>query len=245
MGAQWKHSLRQAANNKKGQIVGKLVKEIIVSAKLGGPDPDANFRLRAALEEARKNSVPRDTIDRAIKRGAGLLDDPIQYETITYEGFAPHQVPMIVECLTENRNRTAADIRVLFRKGQLGNTGSVAWMFDRKGLIEASHPDKTLDLESVAIEAGADDVKPTQIQDSAHPQGTQAKFLCAPSDLDSVNKFLSAHGWTISTSEFSYIAKNNVTPSAEQLKEVIDFVSDIDDHDDVHRVYVALNMDEA
>lgn len=244
MGAQWKHSLRQTANNKKGQVVGKLVKEIIVAAKLGGPDPDSNFRLRAALEDARKNSVPRDTIDRAVKRGAGLLDDPVQYETLLFEGFAPHQVPLIVECLTENRNRTAADIRVLFRKGQLGNTGAVAWMFDRKGLIEASHSDASIDLETSAIEAGADDVSKISLQDCKHPQGIQARFLCAPSDLDVVNKALNASGWDISTSEFTYKAKNYTSLPADQVKEVIDFVSEIDDHDDVHRVYLALDLDE-
>ena len=99
MGAQWKHSLRQSSNEKKGKIIGKIVKEIIVATKMGGSDPDSNFRLRGALTDARKNSVPRDTIERAIKRGSGQTGEDIQFETILYEGFAPHQVPLIVECL--------------------------------------------------------------------------------------------------------------------------------------------------
>jgi YebC/PmpR family DNA-binding regulatory protein len=240
MGAQWKHSLRQAANNKKGQIVGKLVKEIIVSAKLGGPDPEANFRLRGALEEARKNSVPRDTIERAIKRGAGLLDDPIVYETIVYEGFAPHQVPVIVECLTENRNRTAADIRVAFRKGQLGASGSVSWMFDRKGVVEAHSTQTGVDLEGVAIEAGADEVSALKPGEGQPTTGTLARFITAPTDLDSVSKALAKAGWNVLSSELSYLAKNFVELNADQLKEVSDFLGEIDDNDDVHRMYVGL-----
>src|SRR6185437_11606078 len=138
--------------SKRGAAFGKLVKEIIVAAKIGDPSPDNNARLRAAVESAKKASVPRDTIERAIKKGSGQLE-PVTYEMITYEGFAPHNVPLIVECLTDNRNRTVADIRVLFRKGQLGSTGSVGWMFDRGGVIEATHADSSLDRESVAIEA--------------------------------------------------------------------------------------------
>jgi len=240
MGAQWKHAGRQQAANKKGQLVGKLVKEIIVSAKMGGPDPAANFRLRAALEDARKNSVPRDTIERAIKRGAGLSDDPVQYETIMYEGFAPHQVPVIVECLTDNRNRTAADVRSLFRKGQLGSSGSVAWMFDRKGVVDAHSTNTGVDLESVAIEAGADDVQPLKPGEGQPTDGTLARFTCGMTELDTVNKFLSSNGWDILVSELSFLAKNFVDLNDEQMKEVSEFLGDLDDNDDVHRLYVGL-----
>src|SRR5436305_4052671 len=114
MGAQWKQAGRVANSTKRGALIGKLVKEIMVAAKMGDPNPENNSRLRAAVEAARKASVPRDTIDRAVKKGAGLLDEQVVYETITYEGFAPHKVPVIVECLTDNKNRTASDIRVLF-----------------------------------------------------------------------------------------------------------------------------------
>lgn len=239
MGAQWKHAGRQANASKRGAIFGKLVKEIIVSARIGDPNPDNNSRLRAALESARKQSVPRDTIERAIKKGAGLLE-PINYETIVYEGFAPYQVPVIVECLTDNKNRTASDIRVLFRKGQLGNQGAVGWMFDRLGVIEATLPGVGLDIEGTAIEAGAQNVEPLEPEDV--PVGsTGARFFCETTDLDAVNKALAAQGWVITLSEMSYLAKNKVEPSdAEKKKEVIEFLQAIDDHDDVHRIYTAL-----
>src|SRR6202451_1925730 len=139
MGAQWKQAGRVANSTKRGAMIGKLVKEILVAAKMGDPHPENNARLWVAVEAAKKQSVPRDTIDRAIKKGAGLLDEPVNYELVTFEGFAPHKVPLIVECLTDNKNRTAADVRILFRKGQLGSMGSVAWMFDRMGVVEATY----------------------------------------------------------------------------------------------------------
>ncbi len=244
MGAQWKAPLKAAASAKKGAIIGKLTKELIVAAKLGGPDPASNFRLRGAMEDARRASVPRDTIERAIKRGAGLLDEPVTYETILYEGFCPHQVPIIVECLTDNRNRTAADIRVKFRKGQLGSLGSVAWMFDRRGIVEAHHTDAASDLETIALEAGADDVSTFKPNDDQPKTGVLARFLCAPSDLDAVNKALAAQGWNILNSELSYIAKNFVDLDAEKAKEVGEFLTELDDHDDVHRIYVGLKPQE-
>jgi YebC/PmpR family DNA-binding regulatory protein len=237
MGAQWKHAGQQANANKRGAIFGKLVKEIIVAAKLGDPLPENNSRLRAALESARKQSVPRDTIERAVKKGAGLLE-PVSYETIVYEGFAPNQVPVIVECLTDNKNRTASDIRVLFRKGQLGNQGAVGWMFDRQGVIEATR-EGTHDIEGVAIESGAQNVEPLEAADV--PAGsTGARFFCETTDLDAVNKSLAAQGWIITLSEMSYLAKNKVDLDAAKKAETITFLTDIDDHDDVHRIYTAL-----
>src|SRR5213075_2633699 len=135
MGAQWKQAGREANAQKRGQIVIKLVREIIVAAKLGGADPDLNARLAAAVEKARKSSVTRDTIERAIKKGAGLTDEKISFELVTYEGFAPHKVPVVVECLTDNRNRTASYIRHLLRPGSLGNPGSVAFFFNHLGVF--------------------------------------------------------------------------------------------------------------
>lgn len=240
MGAQWKHAGRVANAAKRGAVFGKLVKEVQVAAKLGGPDPDGNFRLRTALEAARKASVPRDTIDRAIKKGAGIGEDAVQFETITFEGFAPHQVPLIVECLTDNRNRTSADIRVLFRKGQLGAQGAVAWMFDRMGVVEATHTDKTLDLESVAIEAGAQNVEPLEAEEVPAGQ-VGARFIAEPTDLDAVSKFVAQSGWAVTQAELSFLAKNPLDiEDAAKKKEVTDFLEAIDDNDDVHRVYVAL-----
>src|SRR5438552_17242357 len=134
-------------------MVVKLVREITVAAKLGGPDPELNARLAAAVEKARKASVYKDTIERAIKKGAGLTDEKVNFELVTYEGFAPHKVPVVVECLTDNRNRTAPEIRTLFKAGSLGQPGSVAFFFNHIGVIEATHADSNRDAESDAIEA--------------------------------------------------------------------------------------------
>src|SRR6188508_1412736 len=133
MGAQWKQAGREANAQKRGQVVVKLTREIMVAAKMGGADPDLNARLAAAVEKAKKASVTRDTIERSIKKGAGLTDDKIVYELVAYEGFAPHKVPLVVECLTDNRNRTASDIRRIFKSGSLGQPGSVAFFFNHVG----------------------------------------------------------------------------------------------------------------
>src|SRR2546425_10543111 len=158
MGAQWKQKGRESSALKRGQVFGKLAKEIIVAAKIGGADPHLNARLFVAVEAAKKHSVPRDTIERAIKKGAGLTGEPVNFELVTYEGFAPAKVPVIVECLTDNRNRTAPEIRLLFKEGHLGAMGSVSWMFNHVGVVEAHHADASQDLETVGIEAGAQNV---------------------------------------------------------------------------------------
>ena len=240
MGAQWKHAGRVANSQKRSAAVGKLVKEIIVAAKVGDPNPANNSRLYAAVESAKKGSVPRDTIERAIKKGSGQTDDAAVFELVTYEGFAPARVPVIVECLTDNKNRTAADIRVLFRKGQLGNAGAVAWMFDRLGVVEATHADGKQDIEGAAIEAGAQNVEPLEKEDVA-PGQVGARFFCDIPDLDAVTKALTTQGWIVTQSEMSYLAKTpaEVTDPAA-LKEVTDFLTSIDDNDDVHRIYTGL-----
>ena len=239
MGAQWKHAGRIENSAKRGAMISKLVKEIMVAAKSGEPSPDNNSRLRVAVEAAKKASVPRDNIERAIKKGAGLLDGQIQYDLITYEGFTPHKVPVIVECLTDNKNRTAADIRGIFKKAMLGSMGSVTYMFDRLGVVEATFSQEGVDIEGVAIEAGAQNVEPLESFQVA-PGQTGARFFCEPSDLDSVNKFLSTAGWSVTLAELSYIAKNSVDLTEEQRKEVTDFLNEVDENDDVHRVYAAL-----
>ena len=240
MGAQWKQAGRVANAAKRGALIGKIVKEITVAAKVGDPNPENNPRLEAAVEMARKNSVPRDTIDRALKKGAGLLDEKVTYETVLYEGFAPCKVPVIVECLTDNKNRTASDIRVFFKKGHLGSIGSVAWMFDHLGVVEATHKDKTKDIEGAAIEAGAQNVEamPSDEEEES-PAVVTARFFTELADLNVVAKALSADGWSIRVSEMRYQAKNLVEVPAEQRAEV-DFLTEVDDHDDVHRVYAAL-----
>ena len=232
MGAQWKQKGREAAANAKGRVFSKIAKEIIIAAR-SGADPSNNAKLRMVLEAARKASMTRDTIDRAIKKGAGLLDGPIQYDSVTYEGFAPHQVPVIVECLTENKNRTSANIRVLFRKGQLGSSGAVSWDFTRLGAIEASPPEGGADPDEAAIEAGAQDLE------SDGEGGTV--FYTEPTDLDAVSKALGERKWTVSSAKLIWKPKNLVTSlAAAQRAEVEAFLSEIDDDDDVQAVYPAL-----
>jgi YebC/PmpR family DNA-binding regulatory protein len=239
MGAQWKQAGREANAQKKGQVTVKLVREIMVAAKLGGPDPDINPRLAAAVEKAKKSSVYRDTIERAIKKGAGIGDEKIDYELVTYEGFAPHKVPVIVECLTENRNRTAPEIRNIFKAGSLGQPGSVGFFFNHLGVVEATHTDANRDAEGDAIEAGAQEVEALEAEET--PAGQKgARFLTEIKDLDAVSKALKAAGWNVIAAEIRYIAKSLTEVSGSAHKEVVDFLNALDDHDDVHRVYAAL-----
>src|SRR5437588_4245472 len=239
MGAQWKQAGRVANATKRGQVIGKLVREIMVAAKLGGPDPDLNARLYAALEAARKASVPRDTIERAVRKGAGQTGEKVIYELVTYEGFAPHKVPVVVECLPDNGNRTAPEIRHLFRAGSLGAPVSVGFFFDHTGVVEATHADKTRDAEGDAIEAGAQNVEPLEAEEI--PAGhVGARFIIEIKDLDAVSKFVARAGWKVSASEMRYLAKTFVELPEAQKKEVVDFLNALDDHDDVHRVYAAM-----
>lgn len=232
MGAQWKTKGKVEAANARGQKFTKLVKEIMVAAR-GGPDPDMNPKLRLAVDQAKKASMPKDTLERAIKKGAGLLDEVINYETVVYEGFAPHQVPVIVECLTDNKNRTAMSVRMLFRKGQLGASGSVAWDFRHLGLIEATPSKAGLDPEDAAIEAGAQEV---EVNDDG-----SVLFLTELTDLDAVAKALPNHGFTVNTAKLGYVPKNPVTlTDAAALAEVEAFLEAIDEDDDVQNVYVGL-----
>lgn len=235
MGRQWLQKNREINAAKRGKLFTKLVREISVAAKSGVPDPAMNARLAVAVEAARKQSVPNDTIQRAIKKGAGLLDEKIELETVTYEGFAPHKVPVIVECLTDNRNRTAPEMRQLFKKGQLGTR--VTFLFDHVGIVEATHAEAGLDIEGAAIEAGAQNVEPLE----QVPEGqTGARFFTDRADLDAVTKSLRQAGWSVTTSEMGYVPKDPVDLPADQRKEVEEFLEAIDDHEDVHRVYVAL-----
>lgn len=232
MGAQWKQKGRTEAADAKGRLFTKLAKEIMVAARVGGPDPAANSRLRLAVEQAKKHSMTRDTLERAIKKGAGLLDDGSQFETVYYEGFAPHQVPVIVECLTDNKNRTAPNMRTLFRKGQLGASGSVSWDFKRVGSIDATPPAGGEDPEEAAIESGAQEVSPGD--------DGQSTFLTDPQDLDAVRKGLEGRGWTVTAANLVYLANNPVKLEGAARDEVEAFLAAIDDDDDVQRLYVGL-----
>lgn len=241
MGRQWLHAKREVAGLKKGQMVGKLVKEIMVAAKHGGPDPAGNARLFAACEKARKQSVKSDVIDRAIKKGAGIGDEKLTLEHVVFEGYAPHKVPVIVEVLTDNNNRTAPEIRVLFKRGQLGTPGSNKFLFDHVGLVEAHRPD-AVDLEEAAIEAGANEVETlTHEQNDDIPQGvTGARFITERTATAAVSKWLAANGWTVVTSELGYVPKQFPALSEQEAAEAGEFLHALDEHDDVHRVWAAM-----
>ncbi len=242
MGRQWLHAKREVAGLKKGQMVGKLVKEIMVAAKQGGADPAGNARLFAAMEKARRQSVSRDVIERAVKKGAGIGDDKLVLDHILFEGYAPHKVPVIVEVLTDNNNRTAPEIRVLFKKGQLGVSGSNKFLFDHVGLVEAHHPDTAVDIEGAAIEAGANEVEVlTHEQNDDIPAGTcGARFVTERTATAAVSKWLADNGWTVVTSELGHVAKQFPALAPEHAAEVGEFLQALEDHDDVHRVWAAV-----
>ncbi len=240
MGAQWKQKWRELAADQKGKLVGKLTREIQVAARLGGSSPEFNARLAAAIANAKKQSVTRDSIERAIAKGSGTGADAVQFQTVTFEGFTPHRVPVIVECVTDNNNRTSSEVKVLFKAGNMGTPGSVAWMFEHCGLIEAQHTDKSLDIEVAALEAEADNVEPLDLDEEEAAGHVGARFFCASTNLDAVTKALKAAGWTITTSELHYQPKDYPELSDAQRDEVTNFLQALDEHTDVHRVYAAL-----
>jgi YebC/PmpR family DNA-binding regulatory protein len=235
MGAQWKAKGKAQAADARGKLFGRLAKDIMVAAR-SGADPASNSRLRLVVEQARKVSMPKETLDRAIKKGAGLTGEAVHFEHVIYEGFAPHQVPVMVECLTDNVKRTAPEMRVLFRKGQLGAAGSVAWDFDHVGLIEAEPAAAGADPEVAAIEAGAQDFEPGEEDGST-------LFLTDPTDLDLVSRALPAHGFTVLSAKLGYKPKNPIDPARldpAHLEEVEAFLAAIDANDDVQNVFVGL-----
>lgn len=235
MGAQWKAKHKDLAANAKGRLFGKLAKDIMIAARHGA-DPASNARLRLVVEQARKVSMPKDTLDRAIKKGAGLTGETVHFEHVVYEGYAPHRVPVMVECLTDNVNRAASDMRVLFRKGQLGTSGSVSWDFEHVGIIEAEPSSADADAETAAIEAGAQDVEPCD------EEGTTI-FLTDYADLDLVSRALPAQGFAVLSAKLGYKPKNPINPSslsAEQLEEVESFLAAMDDNEDVQNVFAGL-----
>jgi YebC/PmpR family DNA-binding regulatory protein len=239
MGRQWLQAKRDVANLRKGQVVGKLVKEIMVAAKLGGADLEGNARLSAAVEKARRQSVTRDVIERAIKKGAGVGDDKLIMDHIVYEGYAPHKVAVVVEVLTDNNNRTAPELRLLFKKGQLGASGSNKFLFDHVGLIEAHHAGP-VDIEEAAIEAGAQNVIPLENSEDVPEGRIGASFTTERTDLHTVSQWLTQNGWTVTTSEIGYVAKNYPDLTEDQHTEAAEFLEALDSHDDVHRVWAAL-----
>jgi YebC/PmpR family DNA-binding regulatory protein len=242
MGRQWLHAKRLVAGLKKGRTTSKLVREISVAAKMGGADPSMNPHLFAAVEKAKKESVTKDAIQRAINKGAGVGSEKMIMEHVVYEGRAPHNVPVIVEVYTDNVNRTAPEIRVLFKRGQLATTGSNKFLFDHVGLVEAFHPDANTDREAAAIEAGANEVETLthEENDDIAEDVAGAKFICERTAVAEVSKWLAANGWTVVTSEIGYVPKQFPELTDTQRNDVGEFLHELDEHDDVHRVWAAV-----
>ena len=234
MGAQWKAKGKAQAADARGKLFGRLAKDLMMAAR-NGADPNANARLRIVLEQARKVSMPKDTVDRAIKKGAGLTGEAVNFDRVMYEGFGPHRVPVMIECLTDNVNRTASDMRVIFRKGQQGTSGSVSWDFDHVGMIEAEPTSADADADMAAIEAGAQDLEPGD-------EGTTL-FITDPADLDLVSRALPAQGFNVLSAKLGYKPKNPIDPGSlgsEAMAEVEEFLAAVDECDDVQNVFVGL-----
>jgi YebC/PmpR family DNA-binding regulatory protein len=226
-----------AADAKRGQIFSKLSRAIIVAAKEGGGDPEANATLAAAIQKARDNSMPKDTIERAIQRGAGGAEGD-SYESILYEGYAPGGVAVICTILTDNRNRTAADLRYIFTKngGSLGTPGSVAWQFERKGVVMVDGDGVDEDeLMEVALENGAEDVA---------EDGSQWQVTADPTDFMQLRGALEAAGIGYASAELTMIPKTTVEPTEKEARQVQRMVDALEENDDVQDVYANFDISE-
>ena len=236
------HSIRRqkgAADAKRGQLFSKLVRAIIVAAREGGPDPGANLALANAIEKARENSMPKNNIDRAIARGAGSGPDAAAYERVTYEGYGPAGVAVFVDALTDNRNRTAADVRHTFSKndGNLGESGSVAWLFERKGVVLV--PAESVDEEGLmlaAADAGAEDV----VEEESGYQVTSS-----PEALHSVKEALAAAGITVESAEVTMLPKTTIRIEDEvDARKLVRLMEALEENDDVQDVYSNFDIPE-
>ena len=219
-----------AADAKRGKIFSKLIKEITVAARMGGADPEANSRLRHALINARTQNMPKDTYERAIKKGAGDLDG-VNYEEIVYEGYGPGGVAVLVECMTDNRNRTIAEVRHAFGKagGNVGTSGCVAWMFDKKGLITVNKKDATEEtLMEVALEAGAEDIK---------DEDDCFDIIMDPADFDTVKEAIDAANIKFEAAEITMIPQILTELKGSEAEQMIKFMDVLDDLDDVQKFY--------
>ncbi|NMO21300.1 YebC/PmpR family DNA-binding transcriptional regulator [Pyxidicoccus fallax] len=235
----WSKIKRQKAamGATKGKLYSKVIKEITVASRLGGGDPAGNARLRVALAAAREANIPKDTVERAIKKGTGELEGE-SYEEVTYEGYGPGGVAMLVECLTDNRNRTAADVRSVFGKwgGNLGAEGAVAWMFQKKGSITVK-PGPTEDqVMERAIDAGAEDVI------NHGDEGFEVRT--APADLHTVATRLEP-GLSLGEQKYTYLPQNTVRVEGENAQKMLKLMDALDDNDDVQNVYANFEIDES
>jgi YebC/PmpR family DNA-binding regulatory protein len=228
-----------AADKKRGKLFSKLSRAIIVAAKEGGPDPAGNLALQNAIEKAKSYSMPKDNIDRAIAKGAGTDADAAAFETIVYEGYGPSGVAVIVEALTDNRNRTAGEVRHTFAKndGNLGTAGAVAWLFERRGivLVESEGVDED-ELMLAAAEGGADDV----VLD-----GTTFTVSCDIADLVAVREAIEAAGFSVDSAELTMVPKTTVEVADEgEAKKILRLMDQLEDNDDVQDVYANFDIPE-
>jgi YebC/PmpR family DNA-binding regulatory protein len=228
-----------AADAKRGKLFSKLTRAIIVAAKEGGPDPSGNLALQNAIEKARSYSMPKDNIDRAIARGSGADADADSFEQVVYEGYGPNGVAVIVDALTDNRNRTAADVRAAFTKhdGNLGGSGAVAWLFERRGviLVDADRFDED-ELTLAAAEGGAEDVE----QD-----GSSFRVTSAPEDLTSVREAIEAAGMEVDSAELTMVPKTTINLEDENAaKKTLRLIDALDESDDVQEVYSNFDIPE-
>jgi len=236
------HSIRHkkgAVDAKRGKLFSKLTRAIIVAAREGGPDPDNNLALQNAIEKARESSMPKDTIERAVARGAGTDADAEAYEQVTYEGYGPNGVAVLVEALTDNRNRTAADVRHIFAKndGNLGTSGAVAWLFERNGVILV--PADSADEDEVmlaAADAGAEDVS---------VEGSSYQITSAPEDVTSVRQALEQAGIQIESAEITMLPKTTVRIEDEAAaRKLLRLMEALEENDDVQDVSANFDIPE-
>ncbi len=228
-----------ATDKKRGQLFSKLARAIIVAAREGGPDPAANLALQNAIDKAREASMPKDNIERAIARGSGSSEDGAAYEHVTYEGYAPAGVAVYVEALTDNRNRTASDVRHVFQKsdGSLGESGSVAWLFDRTGLLVVDEDVDEDELTLAAADGGADDVM---------RDGSVFQVTCAPDDLQTVRRALDDAGIPIESAELAMLPKTSVVVDDESAaRKIVRLIEALEDLDDVQDVYANFDIPDA
>lgn len=228
-----------AADAKRGKIFTRIIKELTIAAKLGGGDPDANPRLRTVIAEAKSHNMPAENIRRAIRRGTGE-EEGVSYEEVTYEGYGPGGIAVIVDAVTDNRNRTVAEVRLVFSRngGNLAESGAVSWQFDTRGVVAITAGDQDPDdIQLAAIEAGALDV---EVSDD----GT-VEVITEPGDLHTVRDALEAQGFTIDHAELSQVPQNRVHLDPEDAGKALRLFERLDDLDDVSRVYSNLEFDEA
>jgi YebC/PmpR family DNA-binding regulatory protein len=221
----------------RGKLFAKLIRQVEVAAREGGGDPADNPKLRTMFQKARDSSVPLDTIERAVKRGTGELEG-VTYESITYEGYASHGVAVLVEVLTDNRNRTGSEVRTLFSRngGSLAEPGAVAWQFDRKGVIVAPRSVDEEELMLTALDAGADDIA---------DDGDSWRVTTPPSDLHPVQTALEGAGITVDSADVTMVPSTQVAlDTAEAAKQVLRLIDALDDHDDVQEVYANFDVSD-